>query len=152
MVAKKRRTRRTPSKLSADVIETQAISLVDATGKQRAIITCGLDDENRGFTVVHLNDDQGRPRITLQVDDAGHPSIVLFTADNATAVSFAANSVGNGLAINGVGGCISLGVPAPEPNDPRGSGPKIDVVDTAKGRTWSVFEETATRSASAKRK
>ncbi len=95
-----------------------------------------------GFTVIHVNDDTGRPCITLQVDDHGNPSICLFTRNNAPGVSMAVNSGrGNGLSITTSEGkpCIMMGVPGPELGGPRAQTPEITVVDEQRHRVWSVF-------------
>lgn len=142
----KKRLKRKPKKLSVDVIETQSIILVDEYGSERAKLSCsGGDGGIGGFTYISLNDDEGHPKITLQVGDHGNPSITLYTRNNSSGVSMAVNNGhGNGLAIHGSHSksCIMLGVPGPESNDPRGQTPDITVIDENGQRNWSAFEGT----------
>ena len=66
-----------PSKLEVDWLKAKVIYLVDDTGTSRAKLSCGTG-ERRGHVVVHLYDGDGKPRLTLQVDDkegAEHISI-----------------------------------------------------------------------------
>ncbi len=142
----KKRVKRQPKKLSVDVIEAQSITLVDEYGSERAKLACsGGEGGIGGFTYICLNDDEGHPKITLQVDDQGNPSIALYTRNNSSGVSMAVNdSHGNGLVIHGSDGKthIMLGVPGPESNDPRGQTPDITVIDENGRKNWSAFEGT----------
>lgn len=139
----KKRPKRLPKKLAVDVIEAQLIVLVDEYGTERARLSCsGGDGGAGGYTVVHVNDDTGRPTITLQVDDRGNPSICLFSRSSAPGVSMAVSrELGNGLSISNTEGkpCIMMGVPGPESGDPRGPTPEITVIDEKGRKTWSVF-------------
>jgi hypothetical protein len=140
---KRKRANREPSKLTAEVIAARAFVLVDESGRERATLSCGVGEDGT-FTVIHLNDDEGRPRITLQVGDKGDSSIILFTSGGGTGVSLAATGTGNGVWIADAEGrpCIMAGVPGSDSHDPRGPGPKLDVLDEDRKRTWSVFEGT----------
>jgi hypothetical protein len=126
-----------------DVIEAQCIVLVDEYGTERASLSCSGGNGGAGsYTVIHVNDDKGRPTITLQVDDRGNPSICLFTRNSAPGVSMAVNSgQGNGLSIGNSEGkpCIMMGVPGPESDDPRAPTPDITVIDEQGRKVWSVF-------------
>ena len=139
----KKRPKRQPKKLAIDVIEAQSIVLVDEYGTERARLSClGGNGGTGGYTVIHVNDDTGRPTITLQVDGRGNPSICLFTRNSAPGVSMAVNSAqGNGLSIGSSEGkpCIMMGVPGPESDDPRAPTPEITVIDEQGRRVWSVF-------------
>lgn len=139
MKPRKKQADRPPRKLAADVVQARALVLVDEQGKHRASLSCSSDGD-QGFTVFHLNDGEGRPRITLQIDSAGNPSVVLFTSDNGCGVSLAVNENGSGVSITAERSGISFGVPGPKNDDPRGCHPSIDVVDSKGKRTWSVFE------------
>jgi hypothetical protein len=140
----KKRPKRQPKKLNVDIVETQAIVLVDEFGTERASLSCsGGDGGAGGHTVVHLHDDEGRPRITLQVDDQGNPSMCLFNCSNSPGVSMAANGDrGNGLKICDADGksVIMLGIPGPESDDPRGPKPDITVFDEQGGTQWTVSD------------
>lgn len=142
----KKRPKRQPKKLTVDVVEARAFVLVDEYGVERASLSCfGGDGGTGGWTVIHINDDDGRPRLTLQVDDHGNPSLCLFTRNNSPGVAMAVNNGhGNGLSITDWQGksCIMLGIPAPESNDPRGQHPDITVIDEQGRRTWSAFAGT----------
>lgn len=140
----KKKPKRQPKKLAIDVIEAQAFVLVDEYGTERASLSCSGGNEGAGgHTVVHVNDDMGRPRITLQVDDRGNPSICLFTRNSAPGVSMVVNTgQGNGLSITDSEGkpCIMVGVPGPESDDPRAPTPEITVIDEQGRKVWSVFD------------
>jgi hypothetical protein len=139
----KKRPKRQPKKLSIDVIETRALVLVDEYGTERASVSCfGGDGGKGGFTLIQINDDDGRPRLELQVDQNGNPGIRLSTPNGGSGVSISINDPhGNGLSIGDSEGnpCIMLGVPHPDSDDPRGPHPIIDVLDRHGRRGWSVF-------------
>jgi hypothetical protein len=137
----KKRANRQTLKLTADVIEARAFVLVDGSGRERATLST-IDGETGSLTVIDVKDDAGRPRITLQVDDKGGSSITLFTLSGGSGVSLAATRAGNGVSIADVEGrpCIMAGVSGLDSHDPRGPGPKLDVLDEDKRRTWSVFD------------
>ena len=141
---KKKRPKRQPKKLCIDVIETQAIVLVDEYGTERATFSCsGGDGGKGGFTVVQINDDNGRPRIELQVDENGNPCIRLLTPNDGSGVSMAVNDgVGNGLSIGDFEGkpCIMIGIPHPDSDDPRGPHPDITLIDGLSRRGWTAFD------------
>jgi hypothetical protein len=140
-VMAKKRIQRKPKKLSIDVVEARAISLVDGSGAERVSLSCS--DEDGGFAVIHINDGKGRPSLTIQVDDRGHPSICLFNQDNSPGISLVVNNErGNGMSIADPSGqpCIILGAPGPESDDPRSPHPDFTVVDRHGQRVWSVFE------------
>jgi hypothetical protein len=91
-MAKKRTKRRQPSKIAVETIEAQSIVLVDEYGTEHGKLSCsGGGNGVRGWTAIHINDNQGRPWISLQVDQDGNPSICLFTTGNAPGVSMAVN-------------------------------------------------------------
>jgi hypothetical protein len=140
----KKRPRRQSKKLSVDVIETQAIVLVDEYGTQRATVSCsGGDGGKGGFTVIQINDDRGRPRLELQVDSSGNPSIRLSTPNDGCGVSMAvSDGHGNGLSVGDSDGkpCIMIGVPHPDSNDPRGPHPEITLIDELARRGWTAFD------------
>lgn len=128
------------------MLEARSIVLVDQYGTERVSLACSAGDGRAGgFTVIHVNDDKGRPSLTLQVDSFGNPSICLFTRGNAPGISLSVNNGhGNGIGIADSLGkpCIELGIPGPESNDPRGRQPDITVIDEQGRRFWSVFQGT----------
>ena len=134
---RKRTGKQQPSKLAIDLVQARSFVLVDEQGHERASLSCS--SENGGYTVLHLNDNDGRPRITLQIDGNGNPGLILFAADNSPGVSLAVKDDGSGLSITRGDNpsIISIGVPGP--SNARGSHPSIDVIDSAGHRTWSVF-------------
>ena len=142
----KKRPKRQGKKLTVDVVEAQSIILVDEYGTERASLSCsGGDDGTGGHTVVHLHDDEGRPRIMLQVDARGNPAICLFNSNNSPGISTAANAgLGNGLTICDPDGkpVIIMGIPGPESEDPRGSKPEITVFDEQSRTGWTVSDGT----------
>ena len=141
----KKKPKRQPKKLAVDVIEAQQIILVDEYGTQRASLSCsGGDGDAGGYTVIHIKDDEGRPRIMLQVDDQGNPCICLFTRNNSPGVSMAVDhGHGNGLTICDSEGkpCIMLGIGGPDSNDPRSPEPEITMIDEHGRKVWTVFDE-----------
>jgi hypothetical protein len=145
MKTPKKRSKKRRARLAVDVLEARVISLMDERGKRRASLTCFPGREGRGFTLLELLDDAGCPRLTLQVDEKGIPSIGLFTATGGPCVSMSVNEGGSGLSIWGTekdSGFLMLGVAGTKHNDPRGPGPRLDVVDSKGRRSWSVFDGT----------
>ena len=139
---------RTPKKIAADVVEARRISIVDPSGRERISLAC--DEAAGGFAVVHLFDDRGAPRMTLQVDSEGNPSVSLWTAGNHPAVSISVNADrGNGIGVaDGAGRpCVEIGVPAPGA-DPRGDHPNVRVHDLDGRRSWSAFSDEQAGSSS----
>jgi len=94
------------------------------------------------MTVIQINDDQGRPRLELQVDPSGNPGVWRSTPSDGPGVSLSVNRHGNGISVSDAEGkpCIMLGVGHAKTGDPRGPGPQIDVLDEQNGRGWSVFD------------
>lgn len=142
-MAKKKRRKNAPTKLSIDVIEARVLVLVDEFGTERVSVSCsGGEGGQGGSTVFHIKDDDGCPRLTLQVDCRGNPSVLLSTPNGGAGVSMAVNADrGNGFAIGDSAGrpLIQMGVPGEKSEDPRGPHPSIDVLDKNGGRGWSVF-------------
>lgn len=131
---------RQPQRLAVDVLEAKEIVLVDMQGRERASLACSGGENSHA--VIHLYDEEGRPRITLQVNDRGNPSICLFNQQNSPCVSMSVNDRrGNGLTICDSEGkpCIMAGIPGPDSDDPRGPAPEITVVDELGHRMWTVF-------------
>lgn len=95
-------------KVIADIVEAGAIRLVDENGKTRAELMCRSDEEkNDGFVVVHMYDDKGRPRLSLQVNDKEGPSVALFNGKNSPCVSLGVfEDRGNGVTV-----CDGEGIP-----------------------------------------
>ncbi|MFM7922646.1 MAG: hypothetical protein ACKPJJ_20695, partial [Planctomycetaceae bacterium] len=84
----------------------------------------------------------GRPRLELQVDPNGSPSIRLSTPNDGAGISMAvSDGNGNGLSIGDFLGkpCIMMGIPHPDSNDPRGPHPDITVLDELSHRGWTAF-------------
>jgi len=145
MKTPRKRTKKRRVRLAVDELEVRSISLVDERGKQRACLVCAPGQDGSGFTFLHLIDDAGCPRLTLQVDGKGIPSIALFPPTGGPCVSMSVNEGGSGLSIWGSendAGFLMLGVAGPNGNDPRGPGPRLDVVDPKGRRSWSVFDGT----------
>jgi hypothetical protein len=139
----KKRLKRRRKKLCVDVVETREIVLVDEFGTPRATVFCsGGNGGKGGFTVIQINDDNGRPRIELQVDEHGNPCIRLNTPNDGCGVSMAVNDErGNGLSVGDFEGkpCIMLGVPHPDSQDPPGLHPHITLIDERSRRGWTAF-------------
>lgn len=139
---KKKQATRRSSKLTIDEIQTRSLVLVDEHGKARATMCClGNEDGTSGFTLIQINDDAGRPRIELQVDHKGNPSIRLSTPNDGGGVSIGVNDgLGNGLSVGDHEGkpCIIIGVPHPDSGDPR-THPEITILDPQSCRGWTAF-------------
>ncbi len=93
---------------SVEAIEAKSIYLVDGSGTTRASMNCASNEgDKRGHVVIHLYDQSGRPRLTVQVDDEEGASIALFNQNNSPCVSLGAfNNRGNGVTI-----CDNEGLP-----------------------------------------
>lgn len=137
-----KRPKRQPTKLTIDVIETRVLSLVDEFGNQRANLFCSSGEQ--GMTIIQLNDDSGRPRLELQVDWEGNPSIRLMQANGQLGISMAANrGNGNGISICDAEGAPSVRLGISDPNntrDPRAPHSELTVVDPFRKRGWSPFD------------
>jgi hypothetical protein len=143
MKARKKPTKKRKSEIAADVVQARAFVLADESDRVRASLFCSGGPGRDGCVGLHLNDGAGRPRIALLVRDNNEVGVTLFTQDNGLGVSIGLSNSGHGISIQGFdgkAGIISLGFASPASNDPRGSGPRIDVLDTAQQRSWSVFD------------
>ena len=131
-----------PKQLSADVVTAKAFVLVDDSNRERASITVPPSGEN-GAVVLHMSDHVGRPRITLQIDPDGNPSICLFTEGNAPAISLALNAGrGNGLVVGDSEGvpCVEIGIPNAGSSHPLGDSPHVIVRDHNGNVAWSTLD------------
>jgi hypothetical protein len=139
-MAKKRR-RKIPSKLSIERLEVGMIVLVDEQGVERAMLTCSTGPEIGCATWLHMNDEQGRPRLSLQVNELGS-SVCLYSQNDATLSMKASEAHGVGIWVSdrASNSSVSIGVPGPKSGDPRGIHPDITVMEA--GRGWSVFTGT----------
>lgn len=129
-----------PSDLSVNTLEAREIRLVDSKGNARATMGCSDQKSGKGWTVFQLFDDEGLPRIELQVSNEGC-SIRLNTLGDAQGVTVSvSDKIGNGLSINGHDGrpAIRMGISHPESSDPRGNHPEITMYDENNQKTWSV--------------
>jgi hypothetical protein len=126
--------------LSVNTLEAREIRLVDSKGSTRATMGCSDQKSGRGWTVFQMLDDDGLPRIELQVSNEGC-SIRLNTLGDAQGITVSvSDTAGNGLSINGHDGspAIRMGISHPESNDPRGNHPELTMYDDTKQKTWSV--------------
>ena len=107
-------------------IEAGQIDLVDESGNTRATLACS-SAENRGHVVLHLYDQTGAPRLSLQVDDKEGPSISLWNTTSSPCISLGVLTGGNGITICDREGkpLIVAGVPAE-----RGE-PEVTVSDSS---------------------
>ena len=91
----------------------------------------GVSDDG---VVLHLNDVEGRPRISLQIDEGGNPSVTMWSARNASAISFVLDDKrGNGISVSFPGTDVPggiVGVAGPE-NDWTGNiEPAVTFIDS----------------------
>lgn len=103
----KKRPRRQPKKRNIDVIETQALLLVDENGTERArLSTYG------GLTSLQFFDDDRSPRLTLQLDDTG-ANITLLGANRAFGIRLSAHESANLIELYDAQGvpCIQIAMP-----------------------------------------
>jgi hypothetical protein len=128
-------------KVTADVIETGAILLLDEKGKKRAQLACMSNDHcEDGYVVAHLYDGDGRPRITLQVSEEG-ASIQLWNRSNSPCVSLGViQERGNGITICDAEGkpMIDLGASGSEASGPNKSDAEISVLNSFGEEVWSA--------------
>jgi hypothetical protein len=128
--------------LSVEALEAKAIYLVDDAGATRASLACGTG-ERRGRIVVQLYDGDGRPRLTLQVDDDEGASISLWNQTNSPCVSLGVlNERGNGITICDtqgrpkiIAGTTRLGMDGIEK-----SITEISVINSKDEEIWSVHD------------
>lgn len=128
----KKRPKRQPKKITTDVIETQALSLVDEYGIERASLSCAGGDGGRGgSTQVQLNDDQGTPKLSLEIGPDGNPYVTLFGAGGEPAVNVGINDAGPGITVRDgrSSASIQLAVPARAQDSPIGDAPQIIIAD-----------------------
>ncbi len=126
-------------RLSADVVTAKAFVLVDDSNRERCVIETSPTGES-GMVILNLLDSHGRPRIALQVDPDGNPSIALFTEGNLPAISLAVNERGNGVGVANADGvpCIEVGVPNRHANHPSGDQPVVNIRDQCGRLLWST--------------
>jgi hypothetical protein len=120
----------------ADVVIAKSFVLVDGEERERARITSGSGEA----VTVHLIDHLGHPRIALQVDDDGNPSICLWTENDAPAVSLSVNrDRGNGITVGDAIGipCVDIAVPNTQSEVPPRDAPHIVVRDRHGQQLWS---------------
>ena len=146
----KKRPKRQPKKLNIDVIQTQALVLVDENGTERASLsTYG------GLTSLQFFDDDRSPRLTLQLDDTG-ANMTFLGANRAFGIRLSAHETANLIELYDAQGvpCIQIAMPTVseppsphrEPNaDGDGAcppGPVLNVIDWHAGRGQSLFHGT----------
>jgi hypothetical protein len=118
--------------IEADAIRTKHLSLIDDQGRERASLTTGKNvDDN---VVFHMNDGDGRTRVTIQIDAAGDPYVMLFTRTNVPAICLSlVGDKGNGIQIGRPSDGapqILLGVPGKDGHAEFGNEPSITIVDS----------------------
>ena len=125
----KKRRKRQPKKITTDVIETQALSLVDEYGIERASLSC--TGGKGGCTLVRLNDDQGTPKLSLEIGPDGKPYVTLFAAGGEAAVNVGINDAGLGMGIRDSqsSASIQLAVPTRAQDSSIGNAPQIIIAD-----------------------
>ena len=126
--------------LSVNVLEARELRLVDENVSVRASLGCSGQKNGSGWTVFQMFDNDGMPRIELQVCDDGC-SIRLNTVGDSQVITISvADTRGNGLSINAHDGtpAIRMGISHPESNDPRGNHPELVMYDEKEQKAWSV--------------
>lgn len=127
------------NQIEADVVRAKSFVLVDDQDRDRATLSAVPSGKN-GAVVLHLSDHNGLPRISLQIDENGNPSICLFTENSAPSVSLAIDKDrGNGIMVGDEEGrpCVMIGVPGAKAECLSDS-PHIIVLDQEGEELWST--------------
>lgn len=126
----------------ADVTQTRALHIVDAQGTVR--IRCAAPESpTQGDTAVaiELLDPSGQPRLELQLDDTGEPSVRLWNGTHGLAITMSVSSDGNCILVGNKQGQPRILLGVIESSDATSLQPHADiqVVDEKGGRQWSSF-------------
>ena len=124
--------------LSAEIIETRCIRLMDESGVARVVLMVDTLDKGPGEEViVRLCDTKGLPRLSIELDGKGNPSIRLYNSDHSTGVSIVINEeAGNWIGLTEARGMsISLGVTNPDTKGP----PSPDAVIILRGLNGDYY-------------
>jgi hypothetical protein len=128
--------------LRVDALEAKAIYLIDSSGAARASLICASNNgEKHGHVVIHLYDREGRPRMSLQVDDEEGASVALFNQTNSPCISVGVfNNRGNGLTICDAEGkpMIDVGASGSEVSGAKESRAEISVLNSVGEQIWSA--------------
>ena len=124
-------------KLSADSVTAKRFYLVDDEEQVRAALRTSPD----GFVKFDLNDTKGCPRIQLQLDSTGNPSLSLWTSDSTLCCQISSNETsGNGLTISDIEGRpkVIIGVPERGSDVAGSEEAEITVLDREGQIIWST--------------
>lgn len=119
------------AKLTADSVVARRLTVVDDDGNERVRVR-----GTSGFVTVDLSDSDGRPRLTLQLDNSGHPSITMWTKENALALSLALTTDGNGIMVGDANGCPVVRIDA-RMRDNEACDPTIEIANSQGDILWS---------------
>jgi hypothetical protein len=100
-------TREEEKTISADVIEARCIRLVDESGKVSIELSTSQIGDGVRLTVIQILDDNGQPRLELQVsnDEAG---IRIVDKSDKASISLATRKYGSGLSVQNAEGSLSI--------------------------------------------
>ena len=120
-------------------LDARCIRLVNSKGEPRITMTCSAAESGAELTLFSILDDNGMPRLELQVcgDETG---IRISDTCGNVSISIASRSDGGGLVVNDSdgNGAIVAGVSSAEHRDPDGNIPKprLEIRDRETGKTW----------------
>jgi len=125
-------TREEEKTISADVIEARSIRLVDESGKVSIELSTSQIGDGVRLTVIQIFDDNGKPRLELQVcnDEAG---IRIVDKSDKASISLATREDGSGMSLRNAEGSLSIvaGVANDTERDPDGNRqrPRLELHD-----------------------
>jgi hypothetical protein len=93
--------------ISADVIEARCIRLVDESGHVSVELSTSKIDDGLRLTVIQIFDDNGMPRLELQVsnDEAG---IRIIDKSDKAKILLATRKDGSGMSLQNAEGSLSI--------------------------------------------
>ena len=126
-----------PKVVTADVIEAGMIVLVDDSGKRRAELSCKSEQHcEDGYAIAQLFDGDGRPRITMQVNQEG-ASIQLWNRSNSPCVTLnVADERGTGIVVTDSAGKSRFQAGATNNDTSSESEIRVEIVDSTGVNTW----------------
>ncbi len=135
---KKAAKKEKPVVLKADMVEARSVILVDQDGIERAYLGCeAATDDMDGFSLLHLKDPSGMPRVSIQLSDCGEAAISFFQADGTKRIGLVVSEGGSGIGVEDQDGqpCVQMGI-----RDNPEAIPELSVRDSKHQRTWKAFD------------
>lgn len=93
--------------ISADVIEARCIRLIDESGQVSVKLSTSKVDDGLRVTVIQIFDDNGMPRLELQVSNDEAGIRIIDKSDNAK-ILLATRKDGSGMSLQNAEGSLSI--------------------------------------------